>query len=75
MLCIISCGRRLSYKVKLCSPYLNNAVLNLLSLERRRLRAGLILAFKGEVDLDPSGFFLRQPQSTKDDETLTNLGS
>ncbi len=36
--------------------------LNLLSRERRRLRADLILAlkiFKGEVDLNPFGFFLR----------------
>ncbi len=36
--------------------------LNLLSRERRHLRADLILAFKivkGEVNLNPSGFFLR----------------
>ncbi len=38
--------------------------LNLFSLERRRLRANLILAFKvfkGEVN--PSGFFLRPPRA------------
>ncbi len=38
--------------------------LNLFSLERRRLRADLVLAFKffnGEVDLNPSEFFLRPP--------------
>ncbi len=36
--------------------------LNLFSLERRHLRADLIMAFKifkGEVDLNPSEFFLR----------------
>ncbi len=40
--------------------------LNLFSLERRRPRADLILAFKifkGEVDLNPSEFFLRPPQA------------
>ncbi len=40
--------------------------LNLFSLERRRLRADLILAckiFKGEVDLNPSEFSLRPPRA------------
>ncbi len=40
--------------------------LNLFSLERRRLRTGLILAFKifkGEIDLNPSDFFLRPPRA------------
>ncbi len=40
--------------------------LNLFSLERRRLRADLILAFKifkVEVDLNPSEFFLHPPQA------------
>ncbi len=40
--------------------------LKLFSLERRRLLADLILAFtifKGEVDLNPSEFFLRPPQA------------
>ncbi len=40
--------------------------LNLFSLERRRLRAHLILAFqilKGEVDLNPSEFFLPLPRA------------
>ncbi len=39
--------------------------LNLSSLERRRLRAALILAFKifkGAVDLSPFNFFLRPPE-------------
>ncbi len=40
--------------------------LNIFSLERRRLRADLILSFKifkGEVDLNPSEFFLHPPQA------------
>ncbi len=40
--------------------------LNLFSLERRHLRADLIPAFKifkGEVDLNPSEFFLRPPRA------------
>ncbi len=40
--------------------------LNHFSLERRHLRADLILAFKifrGEVDLNPSEFFLRPPRA------------
>ncbi len=40
--------------------------LNLFSLERRFLRADLILAFKifkGEVDLNPTDFFLRRPRA------------
>ncbi len=40
--------------------------LNLFSLERRPLRADLILAFKifkGEGDLNPSEFFLRPPRA------------
>ncbi len=39
---------------------------NLFSLERRHLRADIILAFtifKGEVDLNPSDFFLRPPRA------------
>ncbi len=41
-------------------------LLNLVSLECGRLRVDLILAFKnvkGEVDLNPSEFFLRQPRA------------
>ncbi len=40
--------------------------LNLFTLERRRLRADLILAFKffkGEVDLNPSELFLHPPRA------------
>ncbi len=40
--------------------------LNLVSLERRHLRADFILAFtifKGEVDLNPSELFLRPPRA------------
>ncbi len=40
--------------------------LNLFSLERRRLQADLILAFKifkGEDNLSPSEFFLRPPRA------------
>ncbi len=40
--------------------------LNLFSLERRCLRADLIMGFKivkGEVDLNPSDFFLRPPRA------------
>ncbi len=40
--------------------------LNLFSLERRRLRADPILTlktFKGEVDLNPSDFFIRPPRA------------
>ncbi len=48
--------------------------LNLFSLERRRLRADLILAvtiFKGEVNLNPSDFFLR-PHEPVYEGTPTN---
>ncbi len=40
--------------------------LNLFSLKRRRLRDGLIVVFKifkGEVDRNPSEFFLHPPQA------------
>ncbi len=51
--------RYVPYKERLCQ-------LNLFSLERRRFRADLILAFKifkGEVDPNPSELFLRPPRA------------
>ncbi len=51
--------RHVSYEGRLCQ-------LSLFSLERRRLQADLILAFKifkGEVGLNPSEFFLRPPRA------------
>ncbi len=56
---LVSDLRRVPYEERLRQ-------LNLFSLERRRLQANLILAFKifkGEVDLNPSKFFLRPSQA------------
>ncbi len=46
--------RHVPYEERLCQ-------LNLFSLECRRFRAGLILAFK--IDLNPSDFYLRPPRA------------
>ncbi len=50
--------------------------LNLFSLERRRIRADLFLVFKifkGEVDLNPSEFFLRPTRAGLRGHTYRSL--